>query len=152
MGIGLFVDRTDLKLSKATTKGASAIRKQTTRRDLSPDKAKTLIEKSLDADKALDIVSIPLKGTSALADYIIVASGTSSRHVGALAEKLRERLSEAGYKDIRIEGQGQSDWVVVDTGDIIVHLFRPEVRSFYNIEKMWTHHAPLNVISQQVSA
>lgn len=128
------------------------IQKETTRRALSPEKAKVLIEKSLDADKALDIVTIPLKESSALADYIIVASGSSTRHVSALAEKVREKLEKAGHKHVRIEGLGQSDWVVLDAGDIIVHIFRPEVRAFYNIEKMWTHHAPLDVIGQQVHA
>ncbi len=128
------------------------IQKETTRRALSPEKAKVLIEKSLDADKALDIVTIPLKESSALADYIIVASGSSTRHVSALAEKVREKLEKAGQKHVRIEGLGQSDWVVLDAGDIIVHIFRPEVRAFYNIEKMWTHHAPLDVIGQQVHA
>lgn len=128
------------------------IQKETTRRALSPEKAKTLIEKSLDADKALDIVTIPLKEASALADYIIVASGTSTRHVSALAEKVREKLEKAGQKHVRIEGLGQSDWVVLDAGDIIVHIFRPEVRAFYNLEKMWTHHTPLDVIGQQAHA
>lgn len=102
----------------------------------------------MDADKALDIVSIPLDAQSALADYMVIASGTSTRHVAALAEKLKERLEARGIKDVRLEGMTNSDWVVVDAGDIIVHLFRPEVRSFYNIEKMWgaphTLHAVTN--------
>lgn len=98
---------------------------------------KDLIEQSLDADKADDIVTVDLNNQTALADYIIVASGTSSRHVHALAEKLKERLLARGVKGIRIEGIAQSDWVILDAGDIIVHLFRPEVRGFYNIEKMW---------------
>lgn len=133
-------------------KGEPTIQKEKAHRALSPEKAKTLIEKSLDADKALDIVTIPLKDGSALADYIIVASGTSTRHVSALAEKIQEKLNKAGNKNVRIEGLGQSDWVVLDAGDIIVHIFRPEVRSFYNIEKMWTLHTPLDVISHQAHA
>ena len=68
---------------------------------------------------------------------MIIASGTSSRHVSAMAEKLKDRLNVRGVKEIRIEGQDQSDWVVLDAGDVIVHLFRPEVREFYKIEKMW---------------
>ncbi|MGB4058258.1 MAG: ribosome silencing factor [Alphaproteobacteria bacterium] len=93
-----------------------------------------------------------LQGRSALADYIVVASGTSSRHVSALARKVRERLEIAGLSDIRLEGVAQSDWVVVDAGDIIIHLFRPEVRSFYNIERMWGPHAGFDVIEHQASA
>lgn len=89
-------------------------------------------------DKAENITCIKLSKTSALADYMIIASGTSSRHVGALANKLKERLHLKGAKGIKIEGLGTCDWVVIDTGDIIVHLFRPEVREFYNIEKMWS--------------
>ncbi|MCB1591646.1 MAG: ribosome silencing factor [Alphaproteobacteria bacterium] len=113
-----------------------------------PDTAKTLIEKSLDADKAIDITTISLKETSALADYIIVASGSSSRHVAALAEKLRKKLEKVGLKNIRIEGLPQADWVVLDAGDVIVHIFRPEVRAFYNIEKMWMAFPSVDGASQ----
>ncbi len=83
---------------------------------------------------------------------MIIASGTSSRHVGALAQKLREKLELNGVSNIRLEGMTTSDWVVLDAGDVIVHLFRPEVRSFYNIEKMWGPYAGLNVVGQQVTA
>lgn len=101
---------------------------------------KNLVIGSLEDDKALDIEVITLadNGTSALADYIIVASGTSSTQTKRMAEKLKDRLNGRGIKDIRIEGTNQGDWVVVDLGDIVVHLFRPEVREFYNIEKMWS--------------
>lgn len=99
---------------------------------------KNLIVTSLDDDKGVDIQVIDLEGQSALADYIIVASGTSSRHIVSMAEKLRERLHTEGAEGIRIEGIGQANWVVLDAGDVIVHLFRPEVREFYNIEKMWS--------------
>jgi len=98
---------------------------------------KDLIEQSLDADKATDIKIIDLQSQSAIADYMIVATGTSSRHVSALASKLKDRLEARGTKGIKIEGLAQSDWVVFDAGDVIVHLFREEVREFYNIEKMW---------------
>jgi ribosome-associated protein len=101
----------------------------------------------LDADKALDIVTIDLKDNAGLADYMIVASGTSSRHVQAMAEKLRDRLSIRGHKSIKVEGIGQSDWVAIDLGDVIVHLFRPEVREFYNIERMWCTYQPFEVIN-----
>ena len=103
----------------------------------SPENVKALILESLDADKALDIETIDLRGQAAFVDFIVVASGTSSRHISALAEKLSDRLSAVGIKDVRMEGLKTSDWVVVDAGDIIVHLFKPEVRSFYSIEKMW---------------
>jgi ribosome-associated protein len=99
---------------------------------------KDLVCQSLDDDKAVDIQVIDLRDQSALADYIVVASGTSSRHITSMAEKLRERLAARGSKDVRTEGLGQANWVILDTGDIIVHLFRPEVREFYNIEKMWS--------------
>lgn len=103
---------------------------------------KNFIEKSLSDDKASDIEVIDLHGQTALADYIIVASGTSSRHISSMAEKLRDRLSARGIKDIRTEGLTQANWVVLDAGDVIVHLFRPEVREFYNIEKMWSVSIP----------
>ena len=99
---------------------------------------KNLIVTSLDDDKATDIEVIDLSGQSALADYIVVASGTSSRQIIRMAEKLRERLEARGHKHMRTEGTGQGNWVVCDAGDVIVHLFRPEVREFYNIEKMWS--------------
>jgi ribosome-associated protein len=73
---------------------------------------------------------------------MVVASGRSSRHVGAIADQLVEKLKERGYRDLRIEGMPQCDWVLVDAGDVVVHLFRPEVRSFYNLEKLWSAHAP----------
>lgn len=83
---------------------------------------------------------------------MIIASGTSSRHVGALAQKIRDKLESHGVKNIRIEGLATSDWVVVDAGDVIVHIFRPEVRSFYNIEKMWGPYAGFDVVGQQIQA
>ena len=98
---------------------------------------KDLIVATLDADKAEQIETIPLHDQTALADFMIVASGRSARQVGALADRLVDKLTENGYKNIRVEGQRQADWIVVDVGDVIVHLFRPEVRAFYNIEKMW---------------
>lgn len=111
----------------------------------SPDKLKMFIEESLDSDKAEDIYTIDLRGLTAIADYMIIASGRSSRQVGALAEKLQERLKVMGVQGIRMEGMGSCDWVVVDAGDVIIHIFRPEVRDFYNIEKMWGMQVPLAV-------
>ena len=101
-----------------------------------------LILARLDDDKAQDVVFIDLKGKSAVADGLIVASGRSHRHVGALADHLLRALKEAGYGKARVEGLPHCDWVLIDTGDIIIHLFRPEVRQFYNIEKIWSVDAP----------
>ena len=97
-----------------------------------------LILNRLDEDKAQDIVLIDLKGKSPVADALVVASGRSARHVGALADHLLRSLKDAGYGKCRVEGLPHCDWVLIDTGDVIVHLFRPEVRAFYNIEKIWS--------------
>ena len=118
----------------------------------SPEDLKSFIEQSLDDDKALDITVIPLDQNAAIADYMIVASGTSSRHVLATAEKLKDRLNARGVKNITLEGQENADWVVLDIGDVIVHLFRPEVRSFYNIEKMWASHTQFDIVGSPQSA
>jgi len=97
-----------------------------------------LILGRLDDDKAQDVVFIDLKGKSPVADGLIVASGRSQRHVGAMADHLLRALKDAGYGRCRVEGMPSADWVLIDAGDVIVHLFRPEVRSFYNIEKIWS--------------
>ena len=97
----------------------------------------SLIETSLDDDKAIDVVRIDLSGKSSIADYMVVASGTSARQVGAMADHLSEKLKARGVRP-RMEGANACDWVLIDAGDVIVHLFRPEVREFYRIEQMWT--------------
>ncbi len=96
----------------------------------------------LDDDKAQDVVFIDLKGKSAVADSLVIASGRSHRHVGAMADHLLRALKELGYGRARVEGLPHCDWVLIDTGDIIIHLFRPEVRGFYNIEKIWSVDSP----------
>ena len=101
-----------------------------------------LILKRLDEDKAQDIVFINLKDKSSVADGLIVASGRSHRHVAALADRLLRTLKEEGYGRARVEGMPHCDWVLIDAGDVIVHLFRPEVRAFYNIEKIWSVEPP----------
>jgi ribosome-associated protein len=101
-----------------------------------PLQLRTLIEKSLDDDKAEDIISYDLVGQTSLTDYMIIASGKSARQISAMAEHLRELLEGSGKKPV-IEGLEQGDWVLVDVGDVIVHLFRPEVRNFYQLEKLW---------------
>ena len=97
----------------------------------------TLILSSLDEDGANEVVSIDLDGKSSEADIMIVASGRSSRHVGALSEKLIDRLKHEAGIIARCEGKDTADWVLIDAGDVIVHIFRPEVREFYQLEKMW---------------
>ena len=97
-----------------------------------------LIHTSLDEDKAEDIVTIDLTGRSSLSDGIVVASGRSQRHVAAIAEHLAVRLKEAGRGPPHVEGLTQADWVLIDAGDFIVHIFRPEVRAYYDLEGMWS--------------
>lgn len=97
-----------------------------------------LVLTCLDDDKAEEIVSINLEGKSAIADHMVVASGRSQRHVGALADHLTRRMKEEGLGNARVEGLAQSDWVLIDGGDVIIHIFRPEVREFYKLEKMWS--------------
>ena len=96
-----------------------------------------LVLDSLDDDQAQDVVSIPLEGKSSIADFMVIASGRSTRQVAAIATKLAERVKAAGYGTSRIEGLPAADWVLIDAGDVVVHLFRPEVRTFYNLERMW---------------
>lgn len=104
---------------------------------LSPEKLHELILQSLDDDQAQEVISIPLEGKSNIADHMVVASGRSSRQVASMAQKLSERIKQAG-RAARIEGLPSADWVLIDAEDVIVHLFRPEVRSFYNLERMWS--------------
>jgi ribosome-associated protein len=96
----------------------------------------------LDDAKAENVVTIDIKGKTSIGDTMIVASGRSDRHVGAVADQLQTKLKEAGCPRVRVEGKPQCDWVLIDTGDIIIHVFRPEVREFYNLEKMWSADRP----------
>ena len=100
------------------------------------------IEKILDNNKAQSIISIDLKNKSYIADYMIIASGTSSRHLQSLSEILVNELKILGINDCRIEGKDSSDWKLVDAHDVIVHIFHPEKREFYNLEKMWSEEMP----------
>ena len=97
-----------------------------------------LVLSSLDDDQAVETVSIPLAGKSSIADHMVVASGRSSRQVGSMAAKLVEKIKAQTGRSPRVEGMPTADWVLIDAGDVIVHLFRPEVRSFYNLERMWS--------------
>lgn len=101
------------------------------------EKILDIITKSLDDGKANDVVVIDLQGKTSIANYMVVASGTSQRHVASLADQIQMKLKAAGYKST-IEGEEKADWVLIDAFDVIVHIFKPEVREFYSIEKMWT--------------
>lgn len=103
-----------------------------------PHELHALVLAQLDDDQAMEVVSIPLEGKSSVADYMVVASGRSTRQVAAMAQKLAEKVKRAGHGPARIEGLPTADWVLIDAGDVVVHLFRPEVRSFYNLERMWS--------------
>ncbi len=96
----------------------------------------------LDDAKAEEIVAIDLSGKSTVADFMIIASGRTDRHVGAIADQVQRKLKEHGYGNARAEGQETCDWVLLDTGDVVLHIFRPEVREFYNLEKMWQADRP----------
>ena len=97
----------------------------------------TLVLQSLDDDQAVEIVSIPLEGKSNIADHMVIASGRSTRQVASMATKLADRIKQTFGKNVRVEGLPAADWVLIDADDVIVHLFRPEVRNFYNLERMW---------------
>ena len=103
---------------------------------------KETIIKTLDINKALDIVSIDLKDKSSMADYMIIASGTSSRHIQSLSEQVLEKLKNSGVKDSKIEGKDSTEWKLVDGIDLIIHIFHPEKRKFYELEKMWSELIP----------
>ena len=108
--------------------------------DAEADSVETLhkvILQSLEDDQAVETVSIPLAGKSAIADHMVIASGRSTRQVASMAQKLQTKIKQQCGRVARIEGLPNADWVLIDAGDVIVHLFRPEVRSFYNLERMW---------------
>ena len=103
----------------------------------SNDALHALVLRSLDDDQAVDVVSIPLAGKSSIADHMVIASGRSARQVASMAQKLTERIKQDMKRNVRVEGLPIADWVLIDADDVIVHIFRPEVRTFYNLERMW---------------
>ena len=105
-----------------------------------------LVTASLEDGKAEDILAIDLKSKSSIADFMVIATGRSNRHVGAIADNLAKQLRASGLARVRIEGMPACDWVLVDAGDVIVHIFRPEVREFYNLEKMWLAEWPAEMM------
>ena len=111
------------------------------------DQILELITTSLDNDKAENVLTIPLQGKSAMADYMVVASGTSSRQVAAMAEHIEFKLKQNKIAILGLEGLRQADWVLIDANDVIVHLFRPEVREFYGLERMWADDAAEEIIT-----
>ncbi|WP_374290859.1 ribosome silencing factor [Paenirhodobacter enshiensis] len=124
----------DLSVASGTPDANSAAGRDA---DVGSDVILARVLASLDDDKAEDIITIDLRGRSSIADYMVICSGRSSRQVGAIAEKLVERLKDEFGRICKIEGKDQGDWVLIDTQDVIVHVFRPEVREFYQLEKMW---------------
>ena len=108
-----------------------------------PNRLLNVVLDTLDDAKAEDVVCIDLKGKTSIGDQMVVASGRSQRHVAAVADHLSRKLKEEGFGRARVEGLPHSDWVLIDAGDVIVHVFRPEVREFYNIEKMWSADRPM---------
>lgn len=126
-------------LSAVPDKGTNALSTSAQSAGASSDEAEALhalVLQSLDDDQAQEVVSIPLEGKSNIADFMVIASGRSTRQVASMAQKLAERIKKDGGT-ARIEGLTNADWVLIDAGDVIVHLFRPEVRTFYNLERMW---------------
>ena len=111
------------------------------------DQILELITTSLDDDKAENILTIPLQGKSAMADYMVVASGTSTRQVAAMAEHIEFKLKQNKIAILGLEGLRQADWVLIDANDVIVHLFRPEVREFYGLERMWANDAVEEIVT-----
>jgi len=105
--------------------------------DRDSDALLALVLKQLDDDQAQDVVAIDLAGKSSIADHMVIASGRSTRQVAAMAQKLAEEVKKQGFGPTRLEGLPAADWVLIDAGDVVVHVFRPEVRSFYNLERMW---------------
>ena len=108
-----------------------------------PARLLNVVLDTLDAAKAEDVVCIDLKGKTSIGDHMVLASGRSQRHVGAVADHIVRKLKDEGFGGARVEGEPQCDWVLIDAGDVIVHVFRPEVREFYNLEKMWSADRPM---------
>jgi ribosome-associated protein len=129
----------DLQTKEPTLTSKPSVKLSSSANDLSPEPMLLArIQSSLDDDKAEDIVTIDLTGRSSLTDAIVVATGRSARHVTALAENLARRLKDWGYGAARMEGLSQGDWVLIDAGDVVAHIFRAEVRAYYDLEGMWS--------------
>jgi ribosome-associated protein len=133
------------KVSKTKAKPAAKTARKTSTEPAAlkaqdADETLNMILSRLDDMKAEETVTIDLRGKSAFSDYMIVTTGRANRHVGAIAENVTKALKETGIKGIHVEGLPNCDWVLIDSGDVIVHVFRPEVREFYNLERLWTQN------------
>jgi ribosome-associated protein len=121
--------------ARKSSTGAAVLKAKST-----ADETLNLILSRLDDMKAEETVTIDLRGKSAFSDYMVVTTGRSNRHVGAVAENVAKGLKETGLKNVHVEGLPNCDWVLIDSGDVIVHVFRPEVREFYSLERLWTQN------------
>ena len=126
------------KTARKTSTQAAATHAAALKAPSDADKTLKLILSRLDDMKAEETVTIDLRGKSAFSDYMVVTTGRANRHVGAIAENVTKALKENGIKNLHVEGMPNCDWVLIDSGDVIVHVFRPEVREFYNLERLWT--------------
>lgn len=133
------LSKTALSRAKRKTSGAAPAAQPSTDRGAA-DAALRIVLASLDDMKAEDTLTIDLAGKSALADYMVIASGRSQRHVASIADDVAKKLKQGGIRSMHSEGKQNADWVLIDAGDVIVHVFRPETRAFYNLEKMWSPH------------
>jgi ribosome-associated protein len=129
------------KTARKTSTQAAALKAQS-----DADKTLNLILSRLEDMKAEETVTIDLRGKSAYSDYMIVTTGRANRHVGAIAENVTKSLKENGVKNIHVEGMPNCDWVLIDSGDVIVHVFRPEVREFYNLERLWAQNPAIAAV------
>jgi len=125
-------------LPLGATQAAATLAQSLGKPEVGPAALHQLVLSQLDDDQAQDVVSIPLEGKSSIADHMVIASGRSTRQVASMAQKLAEKIKQAGFGHARVEGLPAADWVLIDAGDVVIHLFRPEVRSFYNLERMWS--------------
>lgn len=131
-----------MRTTAEDTQNGAPLSGETVPQIVTPDALLATVTGYLEDAKAEDINSIDIKGKSPMGDYMIVASGRSQRHVGAIADQIVKKLKSAGLGRARVEGLPHCDWVLIDTGDVIVHIFRPEVREFYNLEKIWSADRP----------
>ncbi len=125
-------------LPQGAVQAAATLAQSLSKPDMGTDALHQLVLSQLDDDQAQEIVTIPLEGKSSIADHMVIASGRSTRQVASMAQKLAEEIKKAGFGHARIEGLPAADWVLIDAGDVVIHLFRPEVRTFYNLERMWS--------------